>query len=187
MTIQQEAKLKTLLTTAHNEYSRELKARAFYKVNDRSLSEDLVQKTFMKTWNYLIKGGRIETMKAFLYHILNNVIIDEYRKQKTVSLDNLLEKGYEPGVDYTTTTNNLMDGRLAVLLLERLPRKYKKVMQLRYVEDLSLEEISKITGQSKNTVAVQVHRGLESIKSIYKSSEANYGDRASHTTPRLAY
>jgi RNA polymerase sigma-70 factor (ECF subfamily) len=173
MTIQQEIKLKTLLTEAHNDYAKELKARAFYKVNDRSLSEDLVQKTFMKTWNYLVKGGKIETMKAFLYHILNNVIIDEYRKHKALSLDGLLEKGYEPSVDYSSGIVNLMDGKIAVLLIERLPEKYKKVMHMRYVEDLSLEEISKITGQSKNTIAVQVHRGLEALKSLYKLSEEN--------------
>ncbi|MBI2631004.1 RNA polymerase sigma factor [Candidatus Nomurabacteria bacterium] len=173
MTIQQEIKLKMLLTTAHNDYAKELKARAFYKVNDRSLSEDLVQKTFMKTWNYLARGGRIETMKAFLYHILNNVIIDEYRKHKAASLDAILEKGYEPSVDYLSSITNLMDGKIAVLLVERLPEKYKKVMKMRYIEDLTLEEISKLTGQSKNTIAVQIHRGLETLKTLYKFNEEN--------------
>ena len=171
MTIQQEIKLKTLLTEAHHDYAKELKARAFYKVNDRSLSEDLVQKTFMKTWNYLVKGGKIETMKAFLYHILNNVIIDEYRKQKAISLDGMLEKGYEPSVDYAPSLMNLLDGRVAVHLLANLPEKYRKVMQLRYIEELTLEEISAITGQSKNTIAVQVHRGLEALKNIYHEKE----------------
>jgi RNA polymerase sigma-70 factor (ECF subfamily) len=176
MTIQQEIKLKMLLTEAHHDYSKELKARAFYKVNDHSLSEDLVQKTFMKTWNYLVKGGRIETMKAFLYHILNNVIIDEYRKHKATSLDVLVEKGYEPSVDYSSGIMNLLDGKVAVILMERLPEKYKKIMRMRYIEDLTLEEMSKRTGQSKNTIAVQVHRGLEALKSIYKSSEEHVGN-----------
>lgn len=44
-----------------------------------------------------MKGGKIDAMKAFLYHILNNLIVDEYRKRKTVSLDLLLEKGFDPG------------------------------------------------------------------------------------------
>jgi RNA polymerase sigma-70 factor (ECF subfamily) len=173
MTIKQEIKLKTILTTAHNDYAKELRARAFYKVNDRSLSEDLVQKTFMKTWNYLLKGEKIEMMKAFLYHILNNVIIDEYRKKKALSLDGLVEKGYEPRVDYSSNIVNLMDGQIAILLIERLPQKYQKVVRMRYVDDLSLEEMSKIIGQSKNTIAVQIHRGLESLKFLYKSAENN--------------
>ncbi len=168
MTVQQQARLSSILTLAHHDYEKELKARAFYKINDRALSEDLVQKTFMKTWNYLIKGGRIEKMKAFLYHILNNVIIDEYRKHKALSLDGLIEKGFEPNIDDSSRIINVLDGKAAFLLVERLPVKYQKVMNMRYVQDLSLEEMSHITGQSKNTIAVQIHRGLEILKSLYK-------------------
>ena len=168
MTLQQQAKLQGILTVAHQSYERELKARAFFKINDRALSEDLVQKTFMKTWNYLIKGGKIETMKAFLYHILNNVIIDEYRKHKAMSLDGLIEKGFEPGIDDSLKIINVLDGKGAFLLIDHLPQKYQKVMRMRFMEDLTLEEMSKITGQSKNTIAVQVHRGLEKLKPLCK-------------------
>ena len=38
---------------------------------------------------------------------------------------------------------------------------------MRYVRDMSLQEISLLTGQSKNAVAVQVHRGLEKLKLLY--------------------
>ncbi|MBP9814384.1 RNA polymerase sigma factor SigW, partial [Candidatus Woesebacteria bacterium] len=49
----------------------------------------------------------------------------------------------------------------------KLPPTYRKVMRMRYVQDLSLQEISLITGQSKNTVAVQIHRGTEKMKELY--------------------
>ena len=173
MTVQQEIQMKMLLTMAHNDYAKELKARAFFKVNDRALSEDLVQKTFLKTWNYLVKGGKIETMKAFLYHILNNVIVDEYRRHKASSLDVLLEKGFEPRVDYSPQIINKLDGKGALSMIDSLPQKYQKVLRMRYIQDLTLEEMSDITGQSKNTIAGQVHRGLELIKSLYKSKEEN--------------
>jgi len=38
---------------------------------------------------------------------------------------------------------------------------------MRYVKDLSLKEISLITGQSTNATAVQIHRGLEKLKLLY--------------------
>src|SRR3989344_4731363 len=99
MTLLKEVKLKIILTNAHDEYEADLNKRAFFKVSDHMLGEDLVQNTFLKTWVYLVKGGKIDSMKAFLYHILNNLIIDEYRKHKTNSLDALIEKGFEPSVD----------------------------------------------------------------------------------------
>ena len=41
----------------------------------------------------VVKNGKIDIMKAFLYHVLNRLIIDEYRKHKTVSLDSIMENG----------------------------------------------------------------------------------------------
>ncbi len=164
---QEKRRRDVALTAAHREYEKGLNAHAFFKMQDREAGEDLVQETFMKTWKYLVKGGKIEIMKAFLYHVLNHLIVDEYRKHKTMSLDALLEKGYEPGKDYSECLFNMLDGKAAMVLISRLPERYQKVMRMRYVQDLSLAEMSLITGQSKNTIAVQLHRGLEKLKLLY--------------------
>ncbi len=167
MTPKQEKQRQAIMTVANHDYRRGLNLYAFFKLHERAISEDLVQDTFMKTWNYLVKGGKIETMKAFLYHILNNLIVDEYRKHKTISLDVLLEKGFEPSTDYAERIFNILDGKAALLLILRLPEKYQKIMRMKYVQDLSLKEMSFITGQSKNTIAVQMHRGLDRLKLLY--------------------
>ncbi len=169
MTPIQETADQTILALAHFNFQKGLNARAFFKVGDHSKGEDLVQETFMKTWKYLINGGKIDVMKAFLYHILNNLIVDEYRKKKTTSLDGLLEKGFEPYEDPTEHLSRLLDGRAAILLIARLPVAYQKVMRMRYIQDLSLAEMALITGKTKNTMAVQLHRGLEKLKVLYKN------------------
>jgi RNA polymerase sigma-70 factor (ECF subfamily) len=166
----EEIKQQSILTVAHHDYEKKLKQYAFFKINNRATSEDLVQETFTKTWRYLVKGGNIEVMKSFLYHILKNLIIDEYRKHKTTSLDAMQEKSFEPSVDNSERLLNYLDGKAAALLMQHLPEKYKKVMRMRYVQNLSLKEMSLITGQSKNSVAVQVHRGLEKLKLLYSYS-----------------
>jgi len=170
MTEKKEKKLQDILTIAHNDYEKGLNARAFFKVSNHEVGQDLVQETFVKTWSYLVKGGKIEIMRAFLYHILNNLIIDQYRKHKTTSLDIILEKGFEPTADDDFShLYNILDGKKAILLIARLPKKYQKVMRMRYVQDLTLKEMSIITGQSKNTLAVQIHRGLQILKTLYKN------------------
>src|SRR3989338_6319531 len=158
MTPPQEAQRQTTLTVAHHNYGRGLNSYALFKLHDRGVSEELVQDTFMKTWGYLVKGGKIDTMRAFLYHILNHLIVDEYRKHKAVSLDTLVEAGFEPSVDHSEQLLNKLDGKAAMLLLNRLPQTYRKVMRMRYVQDLSLKEMSLLTGQTKNALAVQLHR-----------------------------
>lgn len=164
--------LNTLLTAAHDEHRSGLHAHASFKTRDNSLANDIVQSTFMKTWLYLLKGGKIQTMKAFLYHVLNDLIVDEYRKHKTTSLDILLEKGFD-----TTTSGavermtDAIDGKQILSLIQRLPKTYQKIIYMRYIQDLSLKEIASITKQSRATTAVQVHRGLAKLKTMYRSQK----------------
>lgn len=168
MTPKEKKQSNIIFSKAHFDYEKGLNSHAFYKTHNHQIGEDLVQDTFLKTWKYLVKGGKIEIMKAFLYHILNNLIIDQYRKHKSTSLEALLEKGIEPSTDDHTKMLTALDGKAALLLINRLPLTYQKVMRMKYVQDLSLKEMSLITGQSKNSLAVQMHRGLEKLKILYK-------------------
>ncbi len=167
MTPHERTDRQAVLTEAHRAHHKGLNAHAFYKMNDHAMSDDLVQDTFTKTWSYLARGGKIDLMKAFLYHILNNLIVDEYRKHKASSLEILIEKGLEPGSDPTEQLLDLLDGKTALLLIQRLPKTYQKVMRMRYVNDLTLDEMALATGQSKNALAVQAHRGLAKLKLLY--------------------
>lgn len=167
MVIKKVTKLQTRLAEAYFSYEKMLLRHAFSKTGDQFMSENMVQQTFMKTWLYLVKEGKIDFMKAFLYHILRNLIVDQYRKPKTTSLDTLLEKNFEPRVNNPGRLIDIIDGKAAMLLINDLPEKYKKIMQMRYVQDLSLKEIHLVTGQSKNALAVQTFRGLEKLKLLY--------------------
>jgi DNA-directed RNA polymerase specialized sigma24 family protein len=44
---------------------------SFYKVSNHATSDDLVQDTFIKTWSYLAKGGKIGMMRAFPFNAKN--------------------------------------------------------------------------------------------------------------------
>ncbi len=111
-------------------------------------------------------GGKIDLMRAFLYHVMNRLIIDEYRKHKTVSLDLLTENGLELEAVNSENIFNVVDGKALMLLIKKLPEKYRSVITMRFQEDLSFKEMSAVTHQSQNTMSVQVHRGLDKLKSL---------------------
>lgn len=167
-TLREEKKQGLILTDAYHDFEKGMNKYLFFRVNNRTTSTDLVQDTFTKTWKYLVKGGKVVLMKSFLYHILNDLIIDEYRKKKLVSLDNMIENGFEPKNKEEGNYMNIFDGKIAMNLIALLPAKYGKVMRMRFVQDLTLSEMSLLTGQSKNTVAVQIHRGTEMLKQLYE-------------------
>ena len=166
MTRKLESLQQEIFTNCYQNFNKGLNLHAFFKLNNHALGEDLVQETFMKTWKFLVGNNKIEKMKAFLYHILNNLIIDEYRKKKSSSLDDLVEKGCEPGDEQYVKSVNQMDGGRAMGFICKLPINYQKIMNLRFVEELSLVEIVKLTGKTPNSVAVSMHRGLEKLKTF---------------------
>ncbi len=158
-----------ILNDAHSRFECGLNKHANYKINDTMLCTVLVQETFIRTWIYMVKGGKIITMKAFLYRILNNLIIDEYRKNKSTSLDVLIERGFEPSTDESIRLFDILDGKMIMILIKKLPGIYREVIRMRYLQELSITEIATITGQSRNTVAVQSYRGLEKLKLLYEA------------------
>jgi len=166
-------KIQGEMTVAHDDYKHALLRRAQYKTNDDEVSQDLVQTTFLKTLVYLRKGGKIDLMHSFLNHVLSALIIDEYRKNakhKSLSLDVLLDKGFDPGSNEYKRTADMLDGKEIISLIPQLPKKYELVIQMRYIRGLSLREMALLTGQSENTVAVQVHRGLLKLRKLYFST-----------------
>lgn len=161
-----DAEQQVLFTDAYMEYSHELRRRAHSMLSDREMCEDIVQDVFVRMWMYMMRGGKIDKVRAFLHHVLVNLVFDSYRKRKTSSLESLLERGYEPSIDDTERWFNVIDGRTALKMINRLPRSYKEVLRNTYARNLSYGEISSMTGLSRNTIAVQVHRGLVKLKSL---------------------
>ena len=75
---------------AFEKYADALFRHAHFRLSDRERAYDLTQETYLKAWDYVASGGVVRHYKSFLYRILHNLIIDEYRKKRGASLDELL-------------------------------------------------------------------------------------------------
>ena len=107
------------------------------------------------------------------------MIIDEYRKRKpNDSLETLQEEGFEPSFDDTDRWMNVMDGTEALKLISQIPTPYGEAVFMRYVQELSLGEIADITGETENTIAVRIHRGLNKLRSLFYHETTNTAGKA---------
>jgi len=61
------------------------------RLKDRDRALELVQECFMKVWDYAQKGSEIRELRPFLYRTLRHLIIDEYRRKKSVSLEAMVD------------------------------------------------------------------------------------------------
>lgn len=157
-------KQKDTYLRAYDDYSDGLFRYALFKTSNRELALDLVQDTFTSVWEYMAKGGKIGNIKAFLYRTLGNKIIDSYRKKGSESLDNLMEDGYDVGFDIRPKIESILMGEDVWNKVNLLEETHIEILTLRYVNDLSIKEISNIVDQSENNVSVRIHRALEKLK-----------------------
>ena len=156
---------------AFEDYSDALFRHASIRVSDREKAIDIVHDTFTKVWSYARAGHQIDSYRSFLYKVLNNLIIDEYRKRKEVSLDALfsvegVDEGSFPELSESTAEAlaATIDGRKAFELLAELPDVYREVIIMRFVDELGPREISELIEESENVVSVRIHRGLKLLR-----------------------
>ncbi|HEV7424103.1 MAG TPA: RNA polymerase sigma factor [Candidatus Paceibacterota bacterium] len=161
-------------TKACEEHLDALWRYCYFKISDRELAKDLVQETYLRTWNYLSKGEEIQNIRAFFYKTLSNLIIDEYRDKgsvkKSVSLDTMAETGFDPGFDDVEATEDRLDAEQAMKLMQKIPEPDRELIFMRYIQDMSIKEIAEFLKESENNVAVKIHRGLKKVKKIFNQN-----------------
>jgi RNA polymerase sigma-70 factor, ECF subfamily len=162
---------------AFEDYSDALFRHASIRVSDRERAVDIVHDTFTKVWSYARAGHQIDSYRSFLYKVLNNLIIDEYRKRKEASLDALMsvegvDEGSFPELSESTVEAlaATIDGRQAFELLAELPDVYREVIIMRFVDELGPREISDLIEESENVVSVRIHRGLKLLRDKMQSA-----------------
>lgn len=169
---------------AFDEYGDALFRHATLRVSDRERATDLVHDTYAKVWTYVRNGHEIEQYRPFLYKVLNNLIVDEYRKNRESSLDALFEQeGVDEGSFDELSENSVeslaatIDGRKAFELLETLPDVYREVIVLRFIDGLGPKEISELIEESENVVSVRLHRGLRTLRNAIEDEEKSREER----------
>lgn len=161
-------------TEAFELYSDELFRHCAMRIKDRERAVELTQEVFLRVFDYARKGEVIRDLRPFLYRTLRHLIIDEYRKKKSISLEALAERNEigvedllpEDGSNTIEAAIERYEGRSALRALQDLPEPYKEAVSLRYVDGLSPKEIAEIIGESENAVSVRIHRGLKKLRAM---------------------
>jgi RNA polymerase sigma-70 factor (ECF subfamily) len=156
-------------------YQHRLLRYLLYLTSNREMAEDLFQEVWMRV---LVRGGQFNGQARFdtwLFTIARNLVIDQRRKRTMSSLDELFEGGneddrpmsFEVAADEPTPfdrLSNLEDRERIAAGLLQLDTLHREVLVLRFHEELSLEEIAKVTRAPISTVKSRLYRGLAAIK-----------------------
>lgn len=161
-----ETAIAEITEAAFDQYIDAIFRFVYLKTGDRDLSKDLAQETFIRYWQCLAKGDEVEHERALLYRIAGNLVIDHSRKKKALSLDMLLEKGFEPSFDPVHQTGAKIELERVFKVLHKIAEPYRSTIVWRCVEGLEPAEIAKITGETSNVISVRIHRGLKQLQTF---------------------
>jgi RNA polymerase sigma-70 factor, ECF subfamily len=140
----------------------------YFRISDKEKAMDLVQDAFTKSWEHILKGGEIKNFKSFIYRVAHNLIVDYYRKNKEYSLDDLTEKGMILESKDHEKIVSLVEAKESLKFVSQLEEKYRTAIIMRFINDLSVKEISEILEESENNISVRIYRGLEKLRELIK-------------------
>jgi len=156
---------------AYDKYADAIFRYCYYRVFDREKAKDLLQETYCRAWKYVLSKKEVKNMRAFLYKIANNIIIDQSRKKKVSSLDQMMEKGFTPTASSSIQGENYLLGNDVVGIVKTLPEKYRDVILMKYMDDLSTKEIAFALNETEDNIYVRISRGLSKVKEIFAQNE----------------
>jgi len=149
----------------------------YFKIGKKDEASDLSSLVFLKTWEHIQKNkiSDHQTLRALVYKIARNVVVDYYRNRRpeSLSLDDENNRIEVVDEEYNLEVEIGVKGeyeRLMVKIME-LKNEYREILIMRFVNDLSLEEIVDITGKKKINIRVLLHRAIKALKEMIEEKE----------------
>lgn len=160
---------QTAFTEAYDHFAPKLYRHAYYRTSDHETAEDIMGQTFLKAWEFVSQNpGDVKNLKAFLYRICNNLIVDHYRsKARTdVAMTEGIERTLEDGTDIEADADLGLARERMHEALEALREETRELIVMRYIDELSIEEIAVIKGKTKNALYVALHRAVKELRIV---------------------
>jgi RNA polymerase sigma-70 factor (ECF subfamily) len=151
-------------------YERQIYRICYRFVENREDAMDLAQEVFIKAFEHLATFRRESSLKTWLYRIAMNHCINHVKKHS---------QEFVEVTEYTGSVHSRVQDQLEEReqrehfrrLVKLLPPKQKAILEMRINEQLSYEEIAKISGRSISTIKASVFFALEKLRKLVKDPE----------------
>jgi len=152
----------------YDEHVESLYRFVFLRVNDKEVAQDLTAETFSRGWESFRKDpSAIKNPRAFLYKTARNLTIDHYRakgKAKIVAPETVECRLIDPKANLeqeAMLASEMVNVRAA---MSHLNEDYQNAIIWRYIDDLSIKEVSQLLERSEDATRVLLHRAMKELR-----------------------
>jgi len=145
----------------------------YYRTRSKMDAEDLTQEIFIRAFNNVSKLKEVNRFKSWLFSIAANRVRDFHRKNRFQKLfssfaDSDNENQSDPeDDDRPDALDSLMKRdfwKKVGMLLDKLPKMEREVFILRFMDHLSIKEVSQVMNKSESTVKTHLYRALQKFR-----------------------
>ena len=162
-------------TVMYKENYKDVKATAYRYLRNTEDAEDAAQETFIKAYESLGSYDSTYTVRTWLTQICNNTCRDKLRQRKKeqkrfTPLNETNEHLAERLEDLNTPAANMEADRVELrvsALMSALPDDLLEAFTLRFVEELSYQEVAEKTGTNLSTVKTRVRRARQKVEQAF--------------------
>jgi len=135
-------------------------------------SEEILQESFIKAWENLNGFDQEMKFSSWIYRIVHNTVISEWKKSKSKGKDAKQEVDFEifqnlaSSFDLEEELDKEINKKQLIETLNTLSPKYKEVLVLKFLEEKSYNEISDILKKPSGTIATLINRAKQQFITI---------------------
>lgn len=157
---------KQVLVEIYEYYSPEIFRYAFRLLDDNDLAEDCVAETFQRFLIAMRAGTEFENTRAYLYRIAHNWISDHFRRHPVPTVALKEEAHQDPEGNPSQLVVQEIDRQRVRAALLQLTAEQQLVIELRFLENLTHEEIAGMLGRSVHATRALQYRAVEALRRI---------------------
>jgi len=155
---------KELFKQYFDTYYKPIRNYLYYKCGDADVADDAVQQVFMKLWEVL-DTIKPETIKALLYSIATNILLNHFKHQKVVY--NFVATQTDNNQESESADFDLQQNEFKAKLqrvLDKMPDKTREVFLMNRLEELKYSEIAERLDLSVKAIEKRMHQALEIVR-----------------------
>jgi len=139
----------------------------YLRLSSRERAREIAQEAFCKVWTMIVEEKPIMHLRGLVYRVAKNLVIDEFRKKKEVSLEAMQDEGFDVSDEHAVEKmEHAVEVKEVFTVLEKLEEEYRIVLIMRHVDGFRPKEIAEILEISPDLVSVRLHRGMKMLREL---------------------